>query len=193
MNVKFKPSLILATLLTVTSIYSYAAEENAGVIHFTGEIIEPSCVIEGDDGTDSTVPLGTYPTSLFAKVGDESDLVPFTIKLASCPVASDGLAQVQLTFTGATSLTGSNTLLDVSQITTEGDPAATGVGIAVSPKDDSKSLLTFDGADGQVHIDLPSVADDIIETSFNARYKSFATDVKAGPADADMTVNILYR
>ncbi len=190
---KTRKLYVAAALLTLGLASAQAAEENAGVIHFTGEIIEPSCVIAGDDGTDSTVPLGTYPTSLFTKVGDESDLVPFTIKLASCPVASDGLAQVQLTFTGATALTGSNTLLDVSQLTTEGDPAATGVGIAVSPKEDSKSLLTFDGADGQVYIDLPTVADDIIETSFNARYKSFDTVVKAGPADADMTVNILYR
>jgi len=37
------------------------------------------------------------------------------------------------------------------------------------------------------------MADDILTTNFNARYKSFADTVTAGPADGDLTVNILYR
>lgn len=35
--------------------------------------------------------------------------------------------------------------------------------------------------------------DDTLTTNFNARYKSFTDKVTAGPADGDMTVNILYR
>ncbi|QKN81424.1 fimbrial protein [Scandinavium goeteborgense] len=193
MNIIFKPAIVLTTLLTLSGINAHAAQNNAGIIHFTGEIIEPSCEIQGTDGTDSTVPLGTYITTAFDASGAESDLTPFTITLADCPVTSTGLPAVQLTFTGVTTLTNSTSLLDVSTITTTGTTAATGVGIAVSPEGKDSQHLTFDGAEGQVYVDLPSVAGNIVKAKFNARYQSFADVVTAGPADADMTVNIVYR
>lgn len=185
-------NMFCAALLALCSAPALASEMNAGVIHFTGEIIEPSCEISGDDGHDSTVPLGTYPTSLFAKTGDESPLVPFSIALVDCPVTTDGLPMVQLTFTAPVTLTGTPTLMDVSKKTTTGETAATGVGIAVS-LDGKTELLKFDGSEGQVYVPLSTMPDDTLTTNFNARYKSFADKVTAGPADGDMTVNILYR
>lgn len=195
MNIIFKPAIVLTTLLTLSGINAHAAENNAGIIHFTGEIIEPSCEIQGTDGADSTVPLGTYPTSLFTEPGIESQLKLFTITLVDCPVTSAGLPAVTLTFTGSTNLTGSPSLLDVSKISTGGDVAAQGIGIAVSPDGLDTNYMKFDGTDTGVKVNLPDLADNAVEVSFNARYKSFAAlaDVKAGPADADMTVNILYR
>ncbi|MDK9363420.1 fimbrial protein [Lelliottia sp. V106_12] len=186
-------NIISGSLLALASMSGFAAEMNAGTIHFTGEIIEPSCVIEGDDGTDSTVPLGTYPTSLFTDVGVESTLVPFSISLKDCPLKSDGLPSVQLTFTGTTTLTGVNNLLDVSKKTTAGTTAALGVGVAVSLDGKDTNLITMDGAEGQVKVPLTNKVDDILTTNFNARYRSFTKTVEAGPADADMTVNIIYR
>lgn len=185
--------IISGALLALASTGTFAAELNAGTIHFTGQIIEPSCEIQGDDGTNSTVPLGTYPTSLFSTPGTESTLAPFPIVLVDCPLKSDGLPAVQLTFNGTTALTGSSTLLDVSKITTAGDTAATGVGIAVSPENKDTQLITMDGGEGQVFIELPTLTGDSVQANFNARYKSFSQTVTAGPADADMTVNILYR
>ncbi|WP_329601146.1 fimbrial protein [Citrobacter koseri] len=185
--------IISGALLALASTGTFAAEMDAGTIHFTGQIIEPSCEIQGDDGTNSTVPLGTYPTSLFSTPGTESTLAPFSIVLVDCPLKSDGLPAVQLTFNGTTALTGSSTLLDVSKITTAGDTAATGVGIAVSPENKDTQLITMDGGEGQVFIELPTLTGDSVQANFNARYKSFAQTVTAGPADADMTVNILYR
>ncbi|MDE9577838.1 fimbrial protein [Citrobacter koseri] len=185
--------IISGALLALASTGTFAAELNAGTIHFTGQIIEPSCEIQGDDGTNSTVPLGTYPTSLFSTPGTESTLAPFSIVLVDCPLKSDGLPAIQLTFNGTTALTGSSTLLDVSKITTAGDTAATGVGIAVSPENKDTQLITMDGGEGQVFIELPTLTGDSVQANFNARYKSFAQTVTAGPADADMTVNILYR
>jgi len=189
----FKKNIIAGVALATLSMTGFAAEMNAGTIHFTGEIIEPSCTIQGDNGTDSTIPLGTYPKSLFTKVGKETTLMPFTITLANCPLKSDGLPAVQLTFNGPTSLTNTNTLLDVSKITTTGDTAATGIGVAVSPAGKDTQFITMDGAEGQVYIELATKSSDTIKADFNARYKSFAAEVTAGPADADMTVNILYR
>lgn len=185
--------IISGALLALASTGTFAAELNAGTIHFTGQIIEPSCEIQGDDGTNSTVPLGTYPTSLFSTPGTESTLAPFSIVLVDCPLKSDGLPAVQLTFNGTTALTGYSTLLDVSKITTAGDTAATGVGIAVSPENKDTQLITMDGGEGQVFIELPTLTGDSVQANFNARYKSFSQTVTAGPADADMTVNILYR
>lgn len=189
----FTKNIITGVVFATLSFSSFAAEMNAGTIHFTGQIIEPSCTIQGDSGTDSTIPLGTYPTSYFTEVGKESTLMPFSVILANCPLKSDGLPAVQLTFNGPTSLTGTNTLLDVSKITTAGDEAATGLGIAVSPAGQNEQFITMDGAEEQVYIELANKAADTIKADFNARYKSFAAEVKAGAADADMTVNILYR
>lgn len=188
-----KNNIFAGIALAAVSMNSFAAEMNAGTIHFTGEIIEPSCTIEGDNGTDSTIPLGTYPKSLFTEVGKETTYMPFTITLANCPLKSDGLPAVQLTFNGPTTLTKTNTLLDVSKITTTGDTAATGIGVAVSPAGKNDQLITMDGAEDQVYIELATKSSDTIQADFNARYKSFAASVTAGPADADMTVNILYR
>ncbi len=128
----FKKNIIAGLALATLSMNGFAAEMNAGTIHFTGEIIESSCTIQGDDGTDSTIPLGTYPTSLFNTVGKETALTEFSITLANCPLTSAGLPAVQLTFNGPTTLTKTKTLLDVSKITTTGETAATGIGIAVS-------------------------------------------------------------
>lgn len=189
----FKKNIIAGLAFATASMSAFAAEMNAGTIHFTGEIIEPSCTIEGNNGTDSTIPLGTYPKSVFTDVGSETTLMPFSITLINCPLKSDGLPAVQLTFNGPTTLTNTSTLLDVSKITTAGDTAATGIGVAVSPAGKNNQLITMDGAEGQIYIELATRASDTIKADFNARYKSFASEVTAGPADADMTVNILYR
>ncbi|WP_150319101.1 fimbrial protein, partial [Enterobacter hormaechei] len=74
-----KKLIIEGLTIETLSMNGFAAEMNAGTIHFTGEIIESSCTIQGDDGTDSTIPLGTYPISLFTDVGTETALMPFSV------------------------------------------------------------------------------------------------------------------
>ena len=184
---RFRYNALFATILALSSFGSFASEMNAGVIHFTGDIIDPSCEISGDPGHDITVPLGTYPTSLFANVGDESTLTPFSIVLTSCPVASDGLPQVQLTFNGTTTESGSTDLLDLKA------GGATKLAIAISLKDDDDTLLKLDGTEDQVKIDLPTLSTDSIHADFNARYRAYAVPVTKGSAAADLTVNILYK
>ncbi|WP_313081891.1 fimbrial protein [Atlantibacter sp.] len=188
-----KKTFLAALALAGTSTTTLAAENAAGVIHFTGQIITPSCEIKGDTGTDSTVEMGTYPTSKFVDVGDKSSPVPFKIILTGCPTTSTGLPTVQLTFKGETALTQSTSLLDVSKITTDGTAAATGIGIAVSPVKAPDQDIKFDESPEQVYIDLVQNSDTDIYADFNARYQSFSKTVTAGPADADMTINILYR
>ena len=182
---------IPAALTIALSIPVFADEMNAGTVHFTGEIIEPSCVIEGNDGTDNNVPLGTYPTTLFANPGDESSYVPFTIELKDCPLQTTGLTSIQLTFEGPTVPSSNADLLTVGADV--GITAATNIGVAVSKINQTDTLLKMDGSEGQVAIDLPTVAGNSIRQQFVARYRAFAIPVDAGPADADMAVNILYR
>ncbi|EAQ8938983.1 type 1 fimbrial protein [Salmonella enterica] len=183
-----KRNILSGALLALISTGALAEELNAGTVHFTGEIITPSCAME-----DMTVPLGTHPTTYFDEVGTETQLVPFTIELTGCPLSSVGLPNVQLTFNGDSELTGDTTLLDVSKVSTAGDTAATGVGIAVSLADNSSILLPMDGGVSGVSLPLSSSADGSVSAAFNARYKSFSETVTAGPADADMTVNIVYQ
>ncbi|MGC6230464.1 fimbrial protein [Hafnia paralvei] len=187
-----KRNLFIA-MFALSSATVFAAENNAGKIHFTGEIIEPSCVIVGDGGTtEYKVPLGTYPTTYFSSIGKESDLVPVNIVLEDCPLSSDGLPSVQLTFSGSYALTHTSTLLDVSKITTSGATAATGVGIALSLIDADTTLIEMDGSEGQAYLPLSPTSSDGVNATFNARYKSFASTVTPGPADADLTINIVY-
>lgn len=189
----FKKNIVAGAVMALASVSLSAADMNAGVVHFTGSIIEPSCTIEGNNGKDNNVPLGTFMKSTFDTVGKETALSPFSIILANCPLSSEGLRSIQLTFTGTTAVTKSPTLLDVSKINSLGDTAATGIGIAVSPAGQNTRFITMDGAEGQIYIQLTQVTNDTIRADFNARYKSFSADVTPGPADADMTVNILYR
>lgn len=177
--------LVLSTSTAFAARGNVAAEDNAGKIHFTGEIIAPSCVVVGDDGTGTTynVPLGTYPTSLFKTVGTETPLTPVPIELKDCPVKSDGLANVQLTFSGVT-VAGAPEELIVSE--------AEGVAIVLSELDHDTTLIKFDKSSGQVFIPLSTSATDTISTMLNARYKSISSTVTAGEANADLTINILY-
>lgn len=178
--------LVLSTSTAFAARGNVAAEDNAGKIHFTGEIIAPSCVVVGDGGTtEYKVLLGTYPTSLFKAVGTETDLIAVPIELKDCPVKSDGLANVQLTFSG---------------VTVEGEPdelivsgGASGVAIVLSEMDHDTTLIKFDKSSGQVFIPLSTSATDTISTMLNARYKSISSTVTAGEANADLTINILYQ
>lgn len=183
---RFRYKFLSGALIALISYNTLAAEMNAGTIHFTGEIIDPSCEISGDPGHDITVPLGTWPTSLFTETGSESTLMPFRITLISCPVSSVGLPAVQLTFNGSSEETGTAELLDVTG-------GATNVGIAISLESDSTKLIKLDGSENQVSIGLPTLATDSISARLSARYRAFALPVTAGPANADLTVNILYR
>ncbi|WP_312982750.1 fimbrial protein [Atlantibacter sp.] len=190
----FKSKFAAVIMLSACAANGYAgglkSDLNMGKIHFTGEVIEAACEIDG--GSDINVPLGQVPTAQFQQVGDHSKLTEFTIDLVNCPTNDTGI-QADLTFSGVTTLTGSKTLLDVSKITTDGTTAATGVGIALSVKDHDDTLISFDGAEDQVPLELMPLKEDTVQVYLNARYVSFSPTVTAGPADADLSLNIVYK
>lgn len=183
---RLKIMLTLMPLLMLNFTVARADETNAGTIHFTGEIVNPSCKIAGDSGTDSTVYLGSYSPSYFTGGVTKSDDTPFTITLTGCPLATTGLDHVQLTFKG-TVISEHDELLALIA------GGASGVGISVSTETAPTVDLDMTGKDGQTSIPLPSTASDI-NLNMLARYESYdSTPITPGDAKADMTVNILYR
>ena len=194
MRMRLLTTLILS--ICITSAYADTTPSNTGVIHFTGEIINPSCTIDTSDGEDK-VPLGSYPTSDFtaANVGHETTAMPFTVTLNDCPPSTTGLENIHLELSG-TEVSGHDDLLAVSQITTSGDSVvvpATNIGIAVSIDDGHETPLKFGDSGDLIQIPLAATAGTPITQDFIARYKSYSSPVAAGPADADMTITILYR
>ncbi len=186
MNIIKQGFLALLLACSVSSAFAQDGDSNnAGTVHFTGEIIDPSCVMQ-----DVDVSLGTIPASFFSSGGVESALVDFSINLTGCPKPSEGLSRVQLTLNGPT-VAGHGDLLSVSHISSTQSTAATGVGVAVSLANTPTTLLVF-GQEGLVYIDL-SPSGSVISADFVARYHAYSTPVTAGSADADMVVNILYR
>lgn len=183
-----KITLIAASLLAFSSTIARADESNAGVIYFTGEIINPTCEIKGDSGHDSTIFLGAYAPSYFTDTG-KSDDVSFPIILTKCPAATEGLPRIQLTFTGTPVDATHPTLLALTA------GGASGVGVSVSTEDEPDTDIDITGADNQVFISLLETEGDISKT-FLARYVSLSgTDegVQPGEANTQMTIGILYR
>ncbi|WP_052283473.1 fimbrial protein [Kluyvera genomosp. 1] len=185
----WKTTLLALSLFTIGSSPTWADETNAGEIHFTGEIINPSCEISGDSGKNINVYLGSPAPSYFTKNNGKSDDVAVPITLIHCPVATDGLSKVQLTFTG----TPVDTRTDMVALDAGG---AEGVGITLSTEEDLDTYLDITGAEGQTYVDLPETADGTITTQVEARYVSISgteEGVTPGAANAKVTVGILYR
>ncbi|WP_258328898.1 fimbrial protein [Citrobacter farmeri] len=188
---------LLASLLfalSATAAYADGYPSTTSKIHFIGSIIEPSC--EFDNGGEETVDLTTFLTSDFTSANaDAPRSTQFSIALSHCPTPTADLPRVQLTFTGTT-VANHPELLAVSKKTTAdaGDTAATNIGIAINIGNEVNSnKLKLDGTEEQIYIDLPTIADSQISQDFTARYVAYAIPVTAGPADADMVVNLLYR
>lgn len=182
-------SLSALALLTLISTSAWADEGPSGIIHFTGDIINPSCKIVGEGGTtDSTVKLGSYPPSTFSALGEKSTNMKFVLTLKDCPVATDGLDQIQLTFSGDT-VPGSDDVLALDAASTAG-----GVGISVVSENDKTLNLNMKGEEGQLFIPLMTSAGNITTNLF-ARFQSIVAtpaEITPGTASSQMIVNIVY-
>lgn len=183
-----KISLFTGLILAACMTPAHADTPSDGVIHFTGEIIEPSCTISADN---NTIALGSYPTSDFTDVGHKTTPTSFMITLDNCPVQTEGLSAIQLVLSGNT-VQGRDDLLAVSKISSPGTTAAANVGITVETDESTPTVVQFNAED-QLFIDLPTEAGGSITQNLLASYQSYAAGVTAGPADADMTITILYR
>lgn len=167
-----KKLLAIAVLSSVCSFSTWAADGN---VHFTGEITDVACEIDGDNGTDFTVALGKYGANEFAAAGDTTVPKAFALRLKNCPATVTNAA---VRFGGTPD--GSDDVLSLNSVST-----ASNVGVQLYNKDASVLPLF---ADSQVF----AIAAGDNKLDFKASYIATAVPVTAGTANADATFSIVY-
>lgn len=173
-----KNNVIAAALATVAMLSGANAFAAAGMVKFTGEIIDAGCDVVNNMSNPLIVDLKKVNKSEFREVGDTAAATDFKIKLTNCPATA---TTASISFDGQ-ALNNDSSMLQLTQES----GVATGVGIQLS---DISSVLP---------LRQPSVAYTLISGSaendllFTARYKSVADDVTAGPANSTATFSVLY-
>lgn len=184
MFMKFnKMALSLAAGIAFASGVAHAdtVTVNGGTIHFNGELVNAACAVS-TQSSDQTVKLGQYRTAAFAKVGDTSAQVPFTIVLNDCDTSVSTMASVS--FSGQTDAT-DPTLLSINS----GGNSSTATGVGIEILDSASKVLTPDGSTFSTKKTLINGTNTL---PFTARYKSTTTTATAGQANADATFVMKY-
>ncbi|QEZ92440.1 MULTISPECIES: type 1 fimbrial major subunit FimA [Proteus] len=184
----FKKNTLIKTVLAVSilsasSLATAATVVNGGKINFTGQIVNAACAVSAKS-MNQTINIGQYRTAQFDVVGKTVGDTNFSIDLADCDttVAKNASAS----FSGVSDAN-DKTILAVSNITTGGSGAATGVGIELI--DHTGKVLTPDGSVFSTAKQLINGANTL---DFVARYKSTLDTVTPGHADANVTFKMQY-
>ncbi|HEM7578002.1 TPA: type 1 fimbrial major subunit FimA [Serratia marcescens] len=184
----FKKNMLIKTVLAVSilsasSLASAATVVNGGKINFTGQIVNAACAVSAKS-MNQTINIGQYRTAQFDVVGKTVGDTSFSIDLEDCDttVAKNASAS----FSGVSD-SNDKTILAVSNITTGGAGAATGVGIELI--DHTGKVLT---PDGSVFSTAKQLIDGANTLDFVARYKSTLDTVTPGHADANVTFKMQY-
>ncbi|HDU8312921.1 TPA: type 1 fimbrial major subunit FimA [Proteus mirabilis] len=176
-------ALFTVSVLLLSGVASAATIVNGGKINFTGEIVNAACVVS-TKSIDQTVNIGQYRTAQFDSVGKTVGNTDFYINLEACDTTVAQNASVS--FSGVSD-SNDKTVLAVSNITTGGAGAATGVGIEIT--DHTGKVLP---PDGSVFSTAKQLIDGSNTLNFVARYKSTLDTVTPGHADADVTFKMQY-
>lgn len=174
-----KKTIIAAALAATAALSMSHAFAAAGIVNFTGEIIDAACDVDVAS-QNQTVVLGTYNKSEFTAVGDKTAATKFNIVLKNCP-SSVNTAKVR--FDGTPDLADSNLLAIDSSVA----GAATGVAINLMTAD--KADLPLHGSNGYSYA-LSTIQDNVL--NFYAQYKSTVTAVTAGPANSVANFSVVY-
>jgi major type 1 subunit fimbrin (pilin) len=181
-----KVSNIAASLVASLGLFVGAANAdtttvNGGNVHFKGELVNAACAVS-TDSSNQEVKLGQYRTASFAKTGDTSAKIPFSIVLNDCDPTVAATAAVA--FTGQVDAK-DNTLLAVAS----SDNADTATGVGIEILDTASATLAPNGA-------TFSTAQNLVEGTntlrFTARYKATADTTAPGQANADATFVMKY-
>lgn len=181
-----KVSKIAASLIASLGLFAGAANAdvttvNGGNVHFKGELVNAACAVS-TDSSNQEVNLGQYRTASFAKIGDTSAKIPFTIVLNDCDPAVAATAAVA--FSGQLD-SEDNTLLAVASA----NNADTASGVGIEILDNTSATLAPNGT-------AFSAAQNLTEGTntlhFSARYKATADTTAPGQANADATFVMKY-
>ena len=167
---------------------NYATTAGAGskataTVHFTGEIVASTCVVNTANPTNTNVVLPQVTNQLFGGAGSTTGDTQFTLQFTNCSGATGGSGYV-VVFTDKTP--GSNTkLLEAFRTTV----AATDVGSEV---DHAGSALDFSAGQNEVSLTPNQNGDAHIDLV--AKYQQIgATLPAAGTITADMNYTVIYK
>ena len=155
-------------------------------VHFTGEIVDSTCVVSTANQPGKTVALPQVTNQLFSGAGSSTGDTPFTLQFSGCSGVTGGSGYV-VVFTGKNP--GSNTTLLEATRTTG---AATDVGIEVDNKGNSGKALDFSASQTEVSLTPNQNGDAHIDLV--AKYQQIgATLPAAGTITADMNYTVIYK
>lgn len=183
-----KTALIAFGLLGSTSISSYAALDQSGVIKLNGYIYSATCTLDINDQGPSlaNINMGRYSTSEFngtnSEVGGTGENGKVNVTLTDCP--DNGT--VTLTFDGT--IGDKNTILKLDNPNDSG--TAKNVGVHLYNISDLTTPLVLDGSQSysqQIQGESASWTG-----GFIAKYVSTASNVTAGQANASINYKIIY-
>ena len=170
---------------------NYATTAGAGskataTVHFTGEIVASTCVVNTANPTNTNVVLPQVTNQLFGGAGSTTGDAQFTLQFTGCSGATGAHSYV-VVFTGKNP--GSNTTLLEATRTTG---AATDVGIEVDNKGNSGKALDFSASQNEVSLTPDQNGDAHIDLV--AKYQQIgATLPAAGTITADMNYTVIYK
>ncbi|WP_213133549.1 fimbrial protein [Citrobacter sp. FP75] len=155
-------------------------------VHFTGEIVASTCVVNTANPTNTTVTLPKVTNQLFSGAGSTTGDTPFTLQFTGCTGAA-GAGSYVVVFTGKNP--GSKTtLLEATRST----GAAKDVGIEVDNTGNSGSALDFASGSNEVQLS-PTPAGDA-QIDLVAKYQQIGSTLPAaGTITADMNYTVIYK
>ncbi|CAO95700.1 fimbrial protein [Erwinia tasmaniensis] len=151
-----------------------ACAQAADTVNFRGDIVQ-TCTLSMNS-TPLVVDLGKYPTSFFSKSGTESPHKPFGIHISGCPNS-----KIALKWSGNV-VSSYESLLAVD--------GAKGVGIIILDIN-KNNIYSFTQPPGENMFTQTSSLG-VLDFQLAAYYYSYENSVTAGPANASVTVEVIY-
>ncbi|WP_458047749.1 fimbrial protein [Providencia stuartii] len=180
---KLNKALLVTSAITMSLFTGVANADvidgkETGTIHFKGQFVESTCTIEtnNENSSEGTVQLGTWLVSHFQKSDETTKPTKFVIALNECP---DVIKKAKITFTGTADSTNSSLYKTSTEV---------GTGIGITHAESDTAYITPGAPAGEIEL---KGANNSGEKEYYARYVTTGP-VKAGVANADVTVTISY-
>lgn len=171
--------MMLSVFFMAAAGVAGSAQASDGTIHFTGNITDQTCTVDGASQA-LEVPMGNVGASALAGgAGTVASPTRFTLVLTGCP---ETVTSARIKFDGDTD----NTAAGSGILKLDGDSSATGVGIVISDNA---------GIPIAMHTDSPAYALTTGENDllFTARYIATGDTVTTGSANATSQFTINYK
>ncbi len=173
-----KKTMLSACVMVLVGVAGNA-QASDGTVHFTGNITDQTCTVDGASQA-LEVPMGNVgASSLAGGAGTVSSPTRFALILTGCP---DTVTSAAVKFDGETD----NSAAGSGILKLDGDSTATGVGIVIS--DNSGTPIAM-------HTDSPTYTLTTGENDllFTARYIATGDTVTTGSANATSQFTINYK